>query len=123
MTSFRLNGFLRGSGLLLSSSDVTRVKVKRTDPATKQVRERVFDLDQIQNQIQRGEGANDLWLRDGDVIEVPEKDASRATASPRGASGEDLSVQVKFETIDVNSITPIEAAPIQLQFTPLPAKE
>ena len=125
MASFRLNSFLRTSGLLLSSSDVTRVKVKRTDPATKQVRERVFDLNQIQYQTQRGDDMNDLWLRDGDVIEVPEKDGKRAAASPRaGASDDAYSVQVKFETIDdVSSYTLIEAAPIQFQFTPLSSEE
>jgi ankyrin repeat protein len=80
MASFRLNRFLRSSGLLLASSDVTRVKIKRTDPATKQVRERIFNLDQINN---TNDDTNDLWLRDGDVIEVPEKDANRAAASPR----------------------------------------
>ena len=73
MYNFWLNSFLRGSGLLLTSSDVTRAKVKRIDPATKQVRERVFNLDQIQQQVQRNDSSNDLWLRDGDEIEVPEK--------------------------------------------------
>ena len=122
MASFRLNSFLRTSGLLLSSSDVTRVKVKRTDPATKQVRERVFDLNQIQYQTQRGDDMNDLWLRDGDVIEVPEKDANRAAASPRaGASSGTFSVQLNFEPIDANAF--IQAEPIQFQFTPLPSKE
>jgi len=70
MGNFRLNRFLRGSGLLLTSSDVTRVKVKRTDPAIKEIRERVFDLDQPSL---RNDDTNDLWLRDGDFIEVPEK--------------------------------------------------
>jgi hypothetical protein len=74
MGNFRLNRFLRSSGLLLTSSDVTRVKVKRAATATKQVRERIFNLDQINN---TNDDTNDLWLRDGDVIEVPEKDASR----------------------------------------------
>jgi ankyrin repeat protein len=119
MASFRLNRFLRTSGLLLASSDVTRVKVKRTDPATKQVRERIFNLDQINN---TNDDTNDLWLRDGDVIEVPEKDGSRAAASPRAdASSETFSVQVNFEPIDLNAS--IQTEPIQLQFTPLPSKE
>jgi ankyrin repeat protein len=86
MGNFRLNGFLRNSGLLLSSSDVTRVKVRRIDSASNQVRERVFDLDQIQNQIRLGEESNDLWLRDGDVIEVPEKDPNRAAGPAAGAA-------------------------------------
>jgi ankyrin repeat protein len=86
MAGFRLNRFLRGSGLLLSSSDVTRVKVRRTDPTTKQVRERFFDLDQIQSQQQQGNDANDLWLQDGDVIEVPERDSNAAPAPAPGAA-------------------------------------
>ena len=44
----------------------SRVKVKRVDPASGQPKEWTFDLDQLA-------APNDLWLRDGDVIEVPEK--------------------------------------------------
>src|SRR5206468_400417 len=63
---FWLNSVLRSSGLLLTSSDLSRVKVKRVDPATGQRKEWTFDLDQLA-------APNDLWLRDGDAIEVPEK--------------------------------------------------
>jgi ankyrin repeat protein len=117
MGNFRLNRFLRNSGLLLTSSDVTRVKVKRADPATKQVQERIFNLDQINN---TNDDANDLWLNDGDVIEVPEKGGNQAAAAARaGASAEAYAVQLNFEPI----VQPIEAAPIQLQFTLLPSNE
>ena len=61
-----LSHVVRNVDVLLSSSDLSRVQVKRVDPATKQTREFVFNLEQA-------EPRNDLWLRDGDVIEVPEK--------------------------------------------------
>ena len=57
---------VRNVNVLLSSSDLSRVQVRRVDPVTKQTREFVFNLEQA-------ESRNDLWLRDGDVIEVPEK--------------------------------------------------
>jgi ankyrin repeat protein/tetratricopeptide (TPR) repeat protein len=53
--------------LLLSSSDLSRVKVTRNDPVTGKSRE--FIVDVASNPSPQG----DLWLRDGDVIEVPEK--------------------------------------------------
>jgi hypothetical protein len=54
------------SGLVLASSDMSRVKVTRRDPATGQTREWVLDCS-------GGSPAPPLWLRDGDKIEVPEK--------------------------------------------------
>jgi hypothetical protein len=66
LTKFRLRDVVRGSHLLLSSSDVTRVKVTRKDPASGQVQAMQFNLEAQMND-------NDLWLRDGDIIEVPEK--------------------------------------------------
>jgi len=63
---FWLAPVLRNSGFLLTSSDLQHVRVKRTDPATGKPKEWVFDLDRL-------EAPNDLWLRDGDQIEVPEK--------------------------------------------------
>jgi len=63
---FWLSPVLRNSGLLLTSSDLSRVKVKRVDPATGDRREWVVDLDRLS-------APNDLWLRDGDLVEVPEK--------------------------------------------------
>jgi hypothetical protein len=52
---------------VLISSDLSRVKVTRTDPATGQKREWVVDCS-------KGDAAApNLWLQDGDRIEVPEK--------------------------------------------------
>ena len=56
---------LRQSDLLLASSDLSHIKVTRLDPATGQKREWVLDCDR--------KPAPAFWLRDGDVIEVPEK--------------------------------------------------
>jgi hypothetical protein len=63
---FMLNAVLRGSGLLRASSDLTRVKVTRPDSATGKPREWTVDC-------MGAPTASDLWLRNGDVIEVPEK--------------------------------------------------
>jgi hypothetical protein len=57
---------LRGSNLLLASSDLTRIKVTRHDLPTGLPHEWVVDCSDAKP-------APDLWLRDGDVIEVPEK--------------------------------------------------
>jgi hypothetical protein len=54
------------SGLLRDSCDLSRVRVKRRDPATGQTREIVLDCSNPSL-------PSDLWLREGDVIEVPEK--------------------------------------------------
>ncbi len=91
-----LGSVLNGSEakkVLLSSSDLTRVKVTRHDPVTKKKHEWVINCatspeaapfgssfsqrlqaitDRSRNDGQFGAGP-DLWLRDGDVIEVPEK--------------------------------------------------
>jgi ankyrin repeat protein len=75
---------------LLSSSDLSRVKIIRRDPKTGKSGEWILDCRQVEpsaNRVvlttpisyQRMNGSNnslastDLWLRDGDVIEVPEK--------------------------------------------------
>lgn len=50
--------------ILRSTSDFSRIKITRTDPTTKQTRQLV---------VQQVFGPDDLWLRDGDVIEVPDK--------------------------------------------------
>lgn len=65
-TSFWILPALRASGLLLASSDISRVKLTRRDPATGQSREWVVDCGDSNNPPA-------LWLRDGDRIEVPEK--------------------------------------------------
>ena len=63
---FRLKDVLTGSARLFSTSDLTRVKVRRVDPGTGQTKEWLFNEQTI-------DSTNDLWLRDGDVIEVPDK--------------------------------------------------
>jgi ankyrin repeat protein len=62
--SFMLRAVLDRSRLIRFSSDLTRVKVTRRDAATNKNREWILDLSGT---------ASDLWMRDGDVIEVPEK--------------------------------------------------
>lgn len=62
----RLRDVVLNSGLLLTSSDTTRVKVTRPDTAGG-LKEWTFDLSKEPS------AGNDLWLRDGDIIEVPEK--------------------------------------------------
>jgi ankyrin repeat protein len=51
---------------LLSSSDLSHVKVTRRDPVTGKKSEWILDCS-------NSPSSPDLWLRDGDVIEVPEK--------------------------------------------------
>ncbi len=63
---FCLVPVLNNSGLLRASSDLSRVKVSRHDPATGQSYNLVVDCSQYMS-------PPDLWLRDGDKIEVPEK--------------------------------------------------
>ena len=81
---FRLSkAVLRDSrfrNLLRSSSDLARVTVTRTDPQTKETKKMTFDLNVVALPDMSYSGtpppipwAHDLWLRDGDVIEVPEK--------------------------------------------------
>ena len=63
--SFMLRSVLDNSKLVRVSSDLSRVKVTRVDPETKKKQEWTIDCT-IPTE-------SDLWLRDGDVIEVPEK--------------------------------------------------
>jgi ankyrin repeat protein len=63
--SFMLRSVLDNSKLIRVSSDLSHVKVTRHDPITKKTVEWIVDCTDP-NQA-------DLWLRDGDVIEVPEK--------------------------------------------------
>ena len=65
-TPFWLKPALRDSNLVLTSSDLSRVKVTRRDPATGQERQWIFDCSDSQP-------APEFWLRNGDRIEVPEK--------------------------------------------------
>lgn len=82
---FRLSAVVRRDNrfrsLLRSSSDLSRVTVTRTDPQTKETTKMTFDLNAVAlPDMSYSSGnqppipwAHDLWLRDGDVIEVPEK--------------------------------------------------
>jgi hypothetical protein len=63
---YSLNDVISLSGLLRTSSDKTRVKVTRINPVTQKSEEQVFNLENPDSQ-------NQLWLRDGDRIEIPEK--------------------------------------------------
>jgi len=62
LMSFDLKSVVHGANIIRESSDLSRVKITRTDPATKKVTEFVLPLE-----------TSDFWLRDGDVIEIPEK--------------------------------------------------
>ncbi len=64
--SFWLYDVVQGANVILTSSDLSRVKVTRSDAATGKAVEIVFDL-------RTNSPANAFWLRDGDVIEIPEK--------------------------------------------------
>ncbi len=64
--SFWLKGHVLSSPWLLTSSDVSRVKITRTGPATGKKERFVVDCSQ-------DKPAPGFWLRNGDVIEVPEK--------------------------------------------------
>jgi len=64
---FWIKPVLLNSKLLLASSDLSRIKITRLDPATSQKREYTLDCSESKT-------APDFWLRDGDTIEVPDKD-------------------------------------------------
>lgn len=66
---FWLNDAISSSRLLRSSSDKTRVKVTRIDPVTKKSKQQIFNLKYLYPH-------NNLWLRDGDQIEIPERDSN-----------------------------------------------
>ncbi|HZQ47932.1 MAG TPA: hypothetical protein VFC07_13020, partial [Verrucomicrobiae bacterium] len=63
---FWLSDVVRNAKVILASSDLTQIKVKRKDAKTGKAAEMVFNLDKI-------DARNDLWLEDGDVIEIPER--------------------------------------------------
>jgi ankyrin repeat protein len=66
-TPFWLRPVLLESKLVLASSDLSRVKVTRNDPKTGKKREWVVDC-RVSSPVP------DLWLSDGDVIEVPDRE-------------------------------------------------
>ena len=55
--------------LLRTSTDLSRVTVRRADPQTKEPRVLTYDLRDYRSTMSQ----QHLWLRDGDEIEVPEK--------------------------------------------------
>jgi ankyrin repeat protein len=99
LSAFWLKRVVQGADVILASSDTTRVKVKRADPKTKQIKELLFNLGQSYQYASPSHSGfadhtvqisgtimhvrtdpsepfvaqTDLWLRDGDVIEIPEK--------------------------------------------------
>ena len=58
---------IQSAKILRASSDLARVKVTRIDPITKQKLELLLNLETPPTE------RNMLWVRDGDVIEVPDK--------------------------------------------------
>jgi len=69
--SFRLTSAVYGANILRTSSDTSRIHVNRIDPISKEPKEWTINLDQRLKSNQPPD--QDLWLRDGDVIEIPEK--------------------------------------------------
>ncbi len=67
--NFYLRSVLYRSGMLRASSDLSRVKVSRRDSASGQRYEMLFDC----SANRPIDPSSELWLRDGDAIEVPEK--------------------------------------------------
>jgi len=63
---FWIKPALRKTNLLLASSDLSHIKVTRMDAKTGKKREWVLDCSD-------SKPAPDFWLREGDVIEVPDK--------------------------------------------------
>jgi ankyrin repeat protein len=83
LNSFRLKDVVYGANVLRASSDPTRVRVSRIDSATGKTHVWTIDLTKIamSNEVSAGPpgysaklwNQHDLWLRDGDVIEIPER--------------------------------------------------
>ncbi|MEI7938350.1 MAG: ankyrin repeat domain-containing protein [Verrucomicrobiota bacterium] len=74
-TPFWLKPVLLQSKLVLTSSDLSRVKVTRPLSPAGRAREWIVDCSQANL-------SPDFWLRDGDKIEVPEKTDAPPTAAP-----------------------------------------
>jgi hypothetical protein len=78
--SFGLGPVLLQSKLMLTSSDLSRVQVTRRDPKTGKSSEYVLDCSGLsQNHF----NPPDRWLRDGDIIEVPEKPWAQSRSDHR----------------------------------------
>ncbi len=63
---FTLPGALTQSGLVRASSDLSRVVVRRRDPATGEIAEAIFDC-------RSGGDGSQVWLQEGDEIVVPDQ--------------------------------------------------
>jgi ankyrin repeat protein len=78
LRSFRLKEVVLGSGLLRASSDMTRVHIRRGEREwLVNLNEQAFRSGPIaytgNSGVATPSPGHDLWLRDGDVIEIPEK--------------------------------------------------
>lgn len=99
---------------LFSSADLTQVKVTRRDAESGQPSEWIVNCSQEQTP--------DLWLRDGDVIEVPEKapsifDTDPATARAGGKVLLSGAVKASSLTLEVGKTTSVLAAVLQVGVT------
>lgn len=66
VADFWIGTALQQAKILRASSDQSRITVKRGDPETGQDREFIVDLT-------KADQKDVLWLRDGDLIEIPER--------------------------------------------------
>jgi ankyrin repeat protein/N-acetylneuraminic acid mutarotase len=73
--SFMLSPVLRSSGLLLASSDLSRVKVTRRDSRSGTTNEWIIDCSSSAD-------PPDFWVLDGDQIDVPERASAQEPAGP-----------------------------------------
>ena len=80
---FWLASVVQRSGLVRSTSDLSRIRVIRRDPASGQ--ETVFSADLAPSAGTRPTPNDDLWLQDGDRIEIP--DRAEPDAKPAGPPG------------------------------------
>jgi len=91
--TFRLKAVVIWSGLVRASSDTMRVRVSRLDPQMNQPKQWTMDLTRVQLPYDPGRdpsriaSEHDLWLRDGDVIEVPEKREPFGTTQATAPTG------------------------------------
>ena len=113
--SFMLRSVLDESKLIRSSSDLTRVKVTRRESTNAKPRVWVVDCSVPDK-------APDLWLRDGDVIEIAEKAPSIFDTDPAKAraGGKVLlsgAVKASTLTLEIGKTTSVLAAVIQIGIT------
>ena len=75
------------SRFLRASSDITRIKIRRLDPVTKESME-------IMHNLEKTDDSNNVRLLDGDAIEIPERDPNAPpTASESSPSNINRSIQ------------------------------